>query len=195
MNFEKLLKFLHGLVFIIGLSLLAWPIYLNLSTWPRKPAFDFKILWIAVDVGLFITFLFLLNKARGFRPHINIKKRPPAPLTPEKKAALNFWCSIREKAFSGNLDQMKLAIIEADKFVGQALTNVGFSGENTGDKINQIMSEELGWIRRAGMKAHEYHNRIVDDPNFEIDSSDVKKTIHNFEVILKELELINPADL
>ncbi len=194
-GFESLLKFLHILVAVIAIAILGWSIYITVTAWPEKPAFDPKLIWIPINVGLAILFAFLLNKASHYRPHIQIKKHPKAPLTPEKIAALEFWRSIRDKAFSGNPDQMKMAILEADKFVGQALTNVGFTGENTEQKVQQILSDDIGWIRRAALKATRYRNKIMEESDFKIETDEIKTALQNYELLLKELGVLDPIDL
>lgn len=87
---------------------------------------------------------------------------------------------------------MKQAIIEADKLVNTALENAGFTGETTYKKIEQILSDELGWIRGAGYKAAEYREKMHYDPDFKIYASDVKQAIQNYEIVLKELNVIDP---
>ncbi len=195
MNFEKLLKFLHGLVLFLGIATLAGSIYFTVKTWPDKPSIDPKVIWIGINIALAVTFLFVLNKTRTYRPHLKIKHLGKRILSLEEKAIIEHWRTIRAKAFSRDPDQMKLAIIEADKVAEQALASVGFTGETTGDKINQILVDELGWIRRAAMSAHKYRNKIIDMPAEEIDADDVKKSIHNYEILLKELDIIDPAEL
>lgn len=196
MDFYKLLKFLHILALIIGIFLLAGSIYLTVDAWPEKPAVDPKLFWIAINFAFLLSLAFVLTKAWPYRPKIGLKAHPVKRVSaPEEKAIVEHWRSIRERAFSRDPNQIKLAILEADKMVNEILTTVGFTGETTGDKINQILADELGWIRRATMKAHAYRNRLADEESSEIDPEEVKKAIHNYEVLLKEMDVIDPAEL
>ncbi len=195
-SFGKLLKFLHWLTLIVGVLIFAASIYLTVRTWPDQPKVDPKIIWVAINVSFFIAFLFFFNKARPYRPHIGIKNmKVKRILSPEERATIEHWRSIRAKAFSRDPSQMQQAIIEADKLVDQALASVGFTAETTIDKIYQILVDELGWIRRAAIKANQYRQQIIDLPLEEIDPEDVQRAIQNYEVLLKELDVVDPAEL
>ncbi|MBI3588926.1 MAG: hypothetical protein HY093_00725 [Candidatus Liptonbacteria bacterium] len=195
-GFYQTLKLLRSLVFVIGVLLLAGSIYLTVDAWPQKPVIDVKVFWFAVNFTFLIFFIFSLIKAIPYRPHLAIQTpKIKKVLSEEEKAVMVEWRSIRKKALSGDTDLMKLAIMEADKLAGEILERVGFTGETTGDKINQILSDDLGWIRSPALKANEYRNHIVHTPDFEITREGVKKAIHNYEVMLQELDVIDLAEL
>lgn len=90
---------------------------------------------------------------------------------------------------------MRLAIIEADKILDDVLKNVGFTAETVSDKILQILSDDLSRIRKKATEAHEYYLKLENDPDYEVDFDEVKKAIYNYEAILKELDIVDPAEL
>ena len=129
------------------------------------------------------------------RPHLHFKsEKAKRPQTLKDEEMFEKWKSIRHRAFSGNQDEMKQAILEADKIADQALENHGFTAETTEDKLIQIMSEDLGWIRSIAQKANNYRNKIAENPEIEVERSDVKKAIYNYEALLEELDVINRLD-
>lgn len=190
--FSKLLKFLHHLAFWVGFAIMLVFMYLTAKAWPDGPSFDPKVFWIVLIFAFAILFVYSLTKAWPLRPHLQFKGgRIKRPQTATDREMFERWKIIRQKAFNGNQDEMKQAILEADKVVDEALENHGFTAPNTEEKILQIMSEELAWIRRIAQKANNYRNRIAENPAIEVERSDVKKAIHNYEALLEELGVID----
>ena len=195
MYFDKLLKFLHHLAFWVGFALALVFMYLTVKAWPNEPIFDPKLFWIVLSLAFLVLFIYSFSKAWPLRPHLRFKsEKIKRPQTPEDKEMFEHWKSIRRRAFGGNQDEMKQAILEADKITDKALENHGFTAETTEAKILQILSEELARIRGIAQKANNYRNKIAEDPSMEVDRADVKKAIHNYEALLEELDVIDPRD-
>jgi len=195
MNVNKLIKILKTTIFLVGLLLLAGSIYLVVKAWPAEPSFDPKVFWIMLNSIFFIFLIYSLNQARQYRPRLTFKRKAKRPPTAEEVVLIERWRAVRNKAFSGDANSMRLAIIEADKILDDVLKNVGFTAETVTDKILQILSDDLGWIRSKAMDAHNYYLKLEEDPEYEIDLDEVKKAIHNYEAVLKELDLVDPAEL
>lgn len=194
MDFNKLLKFLHWLVFWIGFVLMLVFMYLTVKDWP-DPKFDPKVFWIVINLALVFTFIFVFNKARHYRPHLHFHSgRVRRQQTPEDKEMFERWKTIRQRAFHGNQDEMKQAILEADSIADKALENHGFDAPDTEGKILQILSDDLGWIRGTAQKANNYRNKIYENPDMEVDPVDVKKAIYNYQTLLSELDIIDPKE-
>ncbi|MEK7180904.1 MAG: hypothetical protein AAB738_01030 [Patescibacteria group bacterium] len=195
MEFNKLLKVLHTLIFVVGILLFAGSIYLVVKAWPAKPSFDPKIFWIILNSTFLIFFIVSLNIARKYRPHLTFKRKSKRAPTAEEMVIIEHWRSVRHKAFSGDTNSMRLAIIEADKILDDVLRNVGFTAETVSDKILQILSDDLYLIRNKATDAHEYYLKLESDPDYEVDFDEVKKAIYNYEAVLKELNIVDPAEL
>lgn len=195
-DFLALVKFLHKLAFWVGFALLLFFMYETIKAYPKEPSFNFKIPWIILSLGFLAFFIYSLPKAWSYRPHLHFRDgRIRRPQTPEDREMAERWKKIREKAFSGSQDEMKQSILEADKIADKALENHGFTAENTEGKLLQIMSEDLGWIRSIGQKANNFRNKIANDPSIEVERSDVKRAIQNYEALLDELDVIDRRNL
>ena len=195
MDFNVLLKRLHLLVLFIGLLLLAGSIYSVAKAWPNKPSFDPKVFWVILNCAFLIFLIYSLNQSRAYRPHLTFKRRVKRPPTAEELVIIEHWRSIRKKAFSGDQNSMRLAIIEADKVLDDAFKNVGFTADTVSGKILQILSDDLGWIRNIANKAHDYYLELEEKPEEKVDPDDVKRAIQNYEKVLKELDVVDPAEL
>jgi len=193
MPFPKLLKFLHHLAFWVGFTLMLVFMYLTVKTWPDKPGFDPRVFWVVLFLAFIALFVYSFSKAWPLRPHLHFKnERVRRPQTPDDIEMFEKWKTIRQKAFGGKQDDMKQAILEADKVADKALENHGFTAPTTEEKILQILSEDLGWIRRIAQKANSYRNKIAENPAMEVEFDDVKKAIHDYEALLEELDIIDP---
>ncbi|MEK7138149.1 MAG: hypothetical protein AAB787_01440 [Patescibacteria group bacterium] len=191
----KLLKFLHHLLFWIAFVVMAAFVYQTIKVWPDKPVFDPKFFWVVIDLITGAFFVFMLTKAWPMRPHLRFHYgKIKRPKTPDDIEIFEKWKSIRQRIWNGDQDEVKQAILEADKIVNHALENHGFDGSTTEDKIFQILSDDLWRPREAAKKANKFHNKISENPDIEVDRSDAKKAIHNYEILLEELDVIDRRD-
>jgi len=98
------------------------------------------------------------------------------------------WDRIKKRVESGAESDYKLAIIEADDFLGEVLDNRGYEGKDF---------EEI--IKKAGrfvipilddlLKAHETRNSIVYNPDFKLSVAEAKKILDTYESAVKAIGL------
>lgn len=96
------------------------------------------------------------------------------------------WDEIRNHVNSFNESEWKLAVIEADKFVDDALKTAGFKGETMGERLmmikpDQIINLQLLW------DAHKLRNLLVHDPNYNVTHRQAILAVEAFGLVLKEL--------
>jgi hypothetical protein len=100
------------------------------------------------------------------------------------------WEKIMTHANSSNSSDWRLAIIEADIFLEEALRRAGFVGENIGDMLKSMDKSDLLTLDEA-WDAHKTRNRIAHDgSSFDLNERETKRIIALFESVLKELKAI-----
>ena|SRR3989344_5072063 len=101
----------------------------------------------------------------------------------------NEWAQIRLRLDSSREADWKLAIIEADSFIDDALGKSGFSGANFGDRLMNISPGSL--ISLDGLWwAHKVRNRIAHEQDYFLRYTEARQAMGYFEQVLKELKLI-----
>lgn len=100
------------------------------------------------------------------------------------------WEKVKEHAYSESASDWRLAIIEADVLLEEALRISGFHGDSIGEMLKGI---EPGDIQNldAAWEAHKVRNRIAHDgSDFQLNARETRRTIELFEAVLLELGMI-----
>lgn len=96
------------------------------------------------------------------------------------------WKSIIKKTESGNENDYKLAIIDADDFLYQVLEERGYEGENFKELINQAGKKALPNIDEV-LKAHETRDMIVYNQDYNIGRELAEKILTDYESSIKNI--------
>ena len=97
------------------------------------------------------------------------------------------WNKIIKRTESGLENDYKLALMEADDFLQQALEGAGYEGENFEELIGNASAKVQDY--EEILKAHNVRNFIVYDPNYKLDLSQAKKMILHYEKVIKSLSI------
>ncbi len=100
------------------------------------------------------------------------------------------WAKVLEYVFSNNEGDWKLAIIEADTMLEDLLTELGFRGENIGEKLKSADRESFRNLNSA-WEAHTIRNRIAHEGStFTLSSHEAKRVVTIYEQIFREYGFI-----
>jgi len=97
------------------------------------------------------------------------------------------WRAIQKRLKSGLESEYKLAIIEADSLLDNALKQAGFSGESLGERLEKITKETLPNLDEV-LEAHKIRNNVVHDPDYKLTLGEAKMVLYIFEKALRDLE-------
>jgi hypothetical protein len=114
----------------------------------------------------------------------------PQEFTTKKKKARKTWQDIRSKLESGNETDYKVAVIQADAFIDDLISRMGYAGDNFGERLANIPINHI--VNIEGMKqAHEVRNRIIHDESFALSKGDAEIALGQFEELLKSYQVID----
>jgi hypothetical protein len=149
-----------------------------------------EAIFILADAALIVFFVWVLAHALEIRPPI--APRPPQGIAFSARRAeiQQAWQSILQTYSKGTPDNLKIAIINADKLVDTMLKDAGFAGDHMVDRLKQIPAARLGSLERL-YRAHRVRNNIVHTPDFAVNPSLARQTIEDYESFLKELRYID----
>lgn len=108
---------------------------------------------------------------------------PPAPAV---SAFGNRWSEIKKHANSFIESDWKLAVIEADKFVDDALKTGGYPGESMGERLMLIQPGQLLSLQTL-WDAHKLRNLLVHSPYYQMTHRQAIVAVEALEETLKEL--------
>lgn len=98
------------------------------------------------------------------------------------------WIQIEGLIKTGKEMNYKLAVIEADKLLDHALSQLNFSGQTAAERL-QIASYKHKELKHVWW-AHKVRNMVVHEVKYELSSGEVKKVIAQFKSALKLLHCL-----
>ena len=100
------------------------------------------------------------------------------------------WKKVLDYLFSINENDWKLAIIEADSMLNDLLTQLGYKGENIGDKLKMVKRDDFHSLNSA-WETHNIRNKIAHEgSSFELSLHETKRVIALYEQIFQEFGYI-----
>jgi len=100
------------------------------------------------------------------------------------------WNTVLRYLFSVNESDWKLAIIEADSMLDLLLDQLGFKGENLGEKLKSADRETFHNLSSA-WEVHVVRNRIAHEgQQFELTQHEAKRLVALYEQIFREFGYI-----
>ncbi|MEI6581150.1 MAG: hypothetical protein WCO07_03205 [bacterium] len=100
------------------------------------------------------------------------------------------WGTVLEHISSTSQADWKLAIMDADSMLEELLDQLGFQGENLGDKLKSVDMEKYSSLKPA-WDAHIIRNKIAHEGiQFEISQREAERVISIYEQIFKDFRYI-----
>jgi energy-converting hydrogenase Eha subunit A len=147
-----------------------------------------KIIVVVISVVLFLGIVELIIKLNIVNRAKSGRKSFISPAHFPKRIAKK-WTKIEERLKSGQEAELKLAVIEADKFFDDILKRCGYAGKDMGERLRKINASQISNLDDI-WQAHKIRNNIVHDINYKLTVIDAEKAIKSFRNALEELEVL-----
>ena len=107
-----------------------------------------------------------------------------------KRRILRGWKQICERLLSPNPTDWKLAILEADKMLGDILRLAGFAGSTVHERLDKVPPTVLSVV--AELRAvHRLRDRLAHEPDFALTQEEVARAVEIYKRAFQELNLID----
>ncbi len=107
-----------------------------------------------------------------------------------KKRAQESWARIQEHFYRGGESDLKVAILEADKLLNDALREAGVMGIQLGDRLKKANTGQIPNLNEL-WQAHKLRNQIAHEPNFKLKRDLAERSLAIYEEALKNLGVFN----
>jgi hypothetical protein len=138
---------------------------------------------IALIVLIIIKTNWLGMKVERFR-HVVLKTNL------SKEEAKKEWASIEKHFYKGDENDLKIAIIEADKLLEEALRESGIRGASLGDKLKNIKPGQIPNLDQV-WQAHRLRNDIVHQSTFKLKRDLAERALNIYEETLRNFRLLD----
>lgn len=101
----------------------------------------------------------------------------------------NRWKNVLKRLETANEEEYKLAVLEADTMLDQALKRMGFAGDTLADRLQKVSTGIISNLPEVH-EASRIRNNIVHDPNYRLTLSEARRIIEIYETAFQGLDLI-----
>jgi hypothetical protein len=103
-----------------------------------------------------------------------------------RKQAQESWRRIEEQFYRGGESDLKVAILEADKLLNDALREAGIMGIQLGDRLKKTSTSQVPNLNEL-WQAHKLRNQIAHEPNFKLKRDVAERALGIYETALRNL--------
>ncbi|HEY4518632.1 MAG TPA: hypothetical protein VJG48_03380 [Candidatus Paceibacterota bacterium] len=152
----------------------------------------FNLLWaIVVILGATVAYIAYLthNTEHHHRAHYKASVlKASNQKTAKKRSAA--WHDVAKLMASEKQSDWKVAILEADSILDELLEDLGYVGENLGERLTAVPKGNMKNLE-AAWSAHKVRNRIAHDTAaVTLDKREAIDTIGNLERVFREFDYI-----
>lgn len=147
----------------------------------------FEVIFIFFLVLFMAGIVYVIYQLRVFRPRYKLVY--DSGNLPQQRVAQKRWAEIMARFQMGTESDWRLSVIEADSLADDVFKRIGFQGENLGERIASISSQELNSLADL-REAHQMRNRLVHTPGYKLSQEDAQRALRRYQKVLEELEVI-----
>jgi len=104
---------------------------------------------------------------------------------PQKRASAA-WAEVQKHLFLGNTNDLKMAVVQADNVLNDALRYAGIRGSTLGDRLKNIKRGQIPNLEDV-WAAHKLRNDIAHGTNFPLKRDTAERALEAYETALKNL--------
>ncbi|MEA2007096.1 MAG: hypothetical protein U9O20_02965 [Patescibacteria group bacterium] len=99
------------------------------------------------------------------------------------------WEDSQERLKTDMPNEWKAAVLEVANMLNEILGIVGYSGENLGERLDNLLPNQLENLEQV-KEANKIKNRIVQDESFSMTNEEAQQTVEVFAESLRYFEAI-----
>jgi hypothetical protein len=145
-----------------------------------------EIFAIIVSAILIAATVILIIKTGWFSLRVNRVRDVILKTDMSKKNAQTAWAMSQKHFFAGDANDLKMAVVEADNILNDALRYAGIRGVNLGDRLKSVKREQMPNLEDV-WAAHKLRNEIAHGMNLILKRDTAERALEAYEVALKNL--------
>ena len=179
---DKTFSFFNNISLENIFSFILNPEFAGVLLWIKIIFMVFSVLLLIIAVWLLLSTTWLRHRhTEALTEFINYKSFDAKKMSKE-------WQRIKKRLASNKETEHKLAVIEADSLLGEALRRKGYEGEGMADRLKKVDAKILPNIEQV-WDAHKIRNNIVHNPDYNLSSEDAERAITVLEEAFESLEI------
>jgi hypothetical protein len=148
-----------------------------------------EILSVIVTAALIAATVFFIAKTGWFTTRVDRVRHVILKADMPKKRAQDAWKKTQAHFFAGDDNDLKIAIMEADNLLEDALRFAGVRGNNLGDRLKNLKKTDVPNLDQI-WQAHKLRNQIAHEANFTLRRDLAERTLGIYEEALHNLGVL-----
>ena len=145
-----------------------------------------ELLSVLVTLGLIVGIVLLMIRLRWIGSRVERYRHAILNADATKDQTRRTWKDVERHFFAGSVSDLKIAIIDADTALDNALRNVGVSGANLGDRLKNVKVAQLPNVEDV-WQAHKLRNQIAHDENLALKRDIAERALGIYRIALESL--------
>lgn len=146
----------------------------------------FEVLGILATIGLVIGTAVIMARLKWIQSRVDRWRHVILNADMAREQTKRTWKDVERHFFVGDENDLKIAIIEADKALDNALRNAGVTGATLGDRLKRVKPSQLPNID-AVWQAHKLRNQIAHDAEMSLKRDAAEKALSIYRTALETL--------
>ena len=146
----------------------------------------FEIIGLLVTIALVVGIAIHMSRLNWIKSRVNRYRHAILNADPAREQTKKSWKEIERHFFAGDENDLKVAVIEADKALDNALRNAGVIGANLGDRLKKVKSAQLPNIEDV-WQAHKLRNQIAHEDAMSLKRDLAEKALTIYKTALENL--------
>ena len=151
----------------------------------------FQVLSVLISAGLFAFIIYIGIKTNYFSIRIDRFRDVILKTNLSKKHAQEAWQRIELHFFKGSENDLKVAILDADKILNEALRGAGIPGIQLGDRLKKARPGQIPNLDEL-WQAHKLRNQIAHEPNFKLKRDLAERALTIYKTALENMGVFDP---
>ncbi len=148
-----------------------------------------EVISAVVSIGVLAAIIVIIIKIGWFSLRVDRFRDVVLKTDLSKDLSRRSWKSIQDHFYRGTENDIKMAVIEADKLLEEALRHSGVRGITLGDRLKNIKPSQYPHLDDV-WQAHRLRNQIVHEPTFKLKRDAAERALKIYEEVLGAFHLL-----
>ena len=149
----------------------------------------FETVSVIVSLALFAGVAIIMIKTGWLKTRVDRIQDVVLKANMPKKNAQKAWKKAQTHFFAGDENDLKIAIMEADKILESALRHAGVRGSNLGEKLKNLKPDQVPNLDEL-WQAHKLRNQIAHESGFKLKRDLAERALGVYEKTLQNLGVL-----
>ncbi len=148
-----------------------------------------EVLSVFITLGLLAAIIYFAIETGWYASRVDRFKHIVLRSDMSREHAHEAWQRIEEHFFKGSENDLKVAIMDADKLLNEALREAGITGSHLGDRLKKAHPGQIPNLQEL-WQAHKLRNQIAHEPNFKLKRDLAEKALSIYQEAMRNLGIL-----